>query len=389
MEIELDLDSYSTANIKVIGVGGAGGNAVNRMIDSKLKGVDFIAINTDSQALSISHAPTKIQIGESLTRGLGAGGDPEIGKMAVEESRDRIIDAVGGADMIFITAGMGGGTGTGAAPVIAEIAHDVNALTVGIVTKPFNFEGSKRQKVAKNGIDELKKTLDTLIAVPNQKLLLLAQKDMPFTESFCLADDVLLQATKGISDIINVPGIVNVDFMDVRTIMCEMGDAIMGTGVASGENRGSDAAELAINSPLLENVSIEGAIGVLINITGGPNMTLYDIDQASTLIHERAGERANIIFGAVVDPSLTDEIRVTVIATGFNVSPSKMVGNFDDEKIVVFNDSIDIAREIEEATRLDDDFIPRVVMDGKVHNIPELNREKLETPTFIRKFQAD
>jgi len=389
MEIELDLDSYSTANIKVIGVGGAGGNAVNRMIDSKLKGVDFIAVNTDSQALSINHAPTKLQIGENLTRGLGAGGDPEIGRMAVEESRDRIIDAVRGADMIFITAGMGGGTGTGAAPVIAAIARDVNALTVGIVTKPFNFEGSKRQKVAKDGVDELKKTLDTLIAVPNQKLLLLAQKNMPFTEAFCLADDVLLQATKGISDIINVPGVVNVDFMDVRTIMCEMGDAIMGTGIASGENRGSDAAELAINSPLLENVSIEGAMGVLINITGGPNMTLYDIDQASTLIHERAGERANIIFGAVVDPSLTDEIRVTVIATGFNVSPSKMFGNLDEEKIVIFNDSIDIAREIEEATRLDDDFIPRIVMDGKVHNIHELNREKLETPTFMRKFQAD
>ncbi len=398
MKIEFDIDSYSSANIKVIGVGGAGGNAINRMISAKLKGVEFIAVNTDKQALSINQASTKIQIGENLTKGLGAGGDPEIGRRAVEESRDMLFDALDKTDMIFIAAGMGGGTGTGAAPIIAEMAKEINALVVGIVTKPFLFEGTNRQKTALKGIECLKESLDTIIVVPNQKLLSIAEKNMPFIEAFKLADDVLLQATRGISDIINVPGIVNVDFMDIRTIMKEMGDALMGTGVATGENKGKEAAEHAINSPLLENVSIKGARGILININGGKNMTLYDIDQASTLIKEEAGGDANIIFGAVIDESLGDEIRVTVIATGFNVSSSKNMVEAEDDKIVDFRDSVDISKLIKEAAEeYEEDKKTRVVMDGKVqkfgrdsYHIPNYSNKKgeMDVPTFLRR-QAD
>ncbi len=268
MNIEIDLSMFNAAKIKVIGVGGAGGNAINRMINSHLKGVEFIAINTDKQALDMNQANTKIQIGSKFTKGLGAGANPDIGLKAVEESIDDIISVIDDADMVFITAGMGGGTGTGASPRIAEIAKKSGALTVGVVTKPFLFEGATRQKVAAKGVSDLKKVVDTLIVVPNQRLLAIADRNMPFTEAFKMADDVLFQATKGISDIINVPGIVNVDFMDVRTVMSEMGDAIMGTGAAQGENRGRQAAEQAIKSPLLENVSIAGSRGVLLNITG-------------------------------------------------------------------------------------------------------------------------
>ena len=395
MKIEFDANSYSAANIKVIGVGGAGGNAINRMISAKLKGVEFIAVNTDKQALSINQASTKIQIGENLTKGLGAGGDPEIGRQAIEESRDKLLEAIDCSDMIFITAGMGGGTGTGATPIIAEMAKEANALVVGIVTKPFLFEGTNRQKIALKGIESLKENLDTMIAVPNQRLLTIAEKNMPFTEAFNMADDMLLKATKGISDIINVPGVVNVDFMDVRTIMKEMGDAIMGTGVATGENRGREAAEQAINSPLLENVSINGARGVLININGGKNMTLYDIDQASTLIKEEAGENANIIFGAVIDESLTDEIRVTVIATGFNASSSEIIREPDSDKIVDFKDSVDIEKLIKEAAEeYGEDNKSRVVMNGKVNKIDKddyhmpayiRNKSDLDEPTFLRR----
>jgi len=383
MKIEFDSDSYSAANIKVIGVGGAGGNAINRMISANLKGVEFIAVNTDKQALSINQASTKIQIGENLTKGLGAGGDPEIGRQATEESGDKLFDVIAPSDMIFITAGMGGGTGTGAAPVIAEMAKEANALVVGIVTKPFLFEGTNRQKIALKGIECLKEHLDTMIAVPNQRLLAIAEKNMPFTEAFKMADDILLQATKGISDIINIPGVVNVDFMDVRTIMKEMGDAIMGTGIATGENRGREAAEHAINSPLLENVSISGARGVLININGGKNMTLYDIDQASTLIKEEAGDVANIIFGAVIDESITDEIRVTVIATGFNASSLEIIREAADDKIVDFKDSVDVEKLIKEAAEEhDEDNKTRVVMNGKVH---KFGRDDYHTPAYIRK----
>jgi cell division protein FtsZ len=385
MNIEFDFDSYSTANIKVVGIGGAGGNAINRMINSNLKGVDFIAVNTDRQALSINQASIRIQIGENLTRGLGAGGNPEIGRQASEESREKLMEVLAGADMVFITAGMGGGTGTGAAPLIAEIARDAKTLTVGVVTKPFLFEGSNRQKIAKKGIEKLKENVDTLIVVPNQKLLTIAEKKMPFIEAFKIADDVLLQATKGISDIINVPGIVNVDFMDVRTIMSEAGDAIMGTGFGSGENKGRDAAQQAINSPLLENVTIHGARGVLINITGGPNLALYDIDQASTLIQEEVGKDANIIFGAVIDENLVDDMRVTVIATGFNSSSSRACIEEESGNIVEFKDSVDIDRLIKEASEeYEEDKTAHVVMNGKVMN---LNKLDLTTPTFLRRQQ--
>ena len=386
MNIEFDMDNYSIANIKVIGIGGAGGNAVNRMITSKLKGVDFVAVNTDKQSLSVNRASTKIQIGTNLTKGLGAGGDPEIGQKAIEESRDQLMDVLNGSDMIFITAGMGGGTGTGAAPVIAEMAKDSNALTVGVVTKPFLFEGNRRNKIALRGIEDLKEHVDTLIVVPNQKLLAITEKNMPFTEAFKMADDVLLQATKGISDIINVPGHVNVDFMDVRNIMREMGDAIMGTGIASGENRGREAALQAINSPLLENISINGAQGVLINITGGPNMTLYDMDQASTLIHEEAGEKANIIFGAVIDEKMSDEICVTVIATGFNTSSLQLPEETENDIIVDFNDSVDVGKLIREAADdYDENGSRNIAVNG---NISRFDKCNLDTPTFLRR-QAD
>jgi cell division protein FtsZ len=393
MNIEIDLDLYATANIKVVGVGGAGGNAVNRMINASLRGVDFVAVNTDKQALNINQAGTKIQIGSNLTRGLGAGGNPEVGRQAIEESKDKITEALTGADMIFITAGMGGGTGTGAAPVIAQMAREMGILTVGVVTKPFMFEGGNRQNTATKGIKSLKEVVDTLIVVPNQKLLAISDRNTPFTEAFRMADDVLLKATKGISDIINVPGIVNVDFMDVRSVMSEMGDAIMGTGVAVGENRGREAAEQAIKSPLLENVSIQGARGVLINITGGPNMCLYDIDQAATLIHEEAGEDANIIFGAVMDESITEEVRVTVIATGFNAGPLR-------EALTTYQESNSIVRFAEEGSesirRKPSKDNPGFGFEEQEQEISVSNKVKafaktrgnLSFPTFLRR-QAD
>jgi cell division protein FtsZ len=391
MQIEFDADCYTTAKIKVIGVGGAGGNAVNRMISSDLRGVDFIAVNTDRQALSINKATTKIQIGETVTKGLGAGGNPDVGRQASEESREKLMEALAGADMVFITAGMGGGTGTGAAPAIAEMARECGALTVGIVTKPFLFEGTRRQKIALQGIERIRENLDTMIVVPNQRLLTIADRNMPFMEAFRMADDVLLQATKGISDIINVPGIVNVDFMDVRTIMREMGDAIMGTGFASGEDRGKLAAQMAINSPLLENVSIKGAQGVLININGGSNLTLYDIDQASTLIKEEAGKEANIIFGAVVDESLGEMVSVTVIATGLNCTGERIAKQpqkqeEEEENIIEFHDSVDIERMILQASsEYDVDPKTNYVQRGKIH---KLDKSDLEMPTFLRR-QAD
>jgi len=392
MNIEIDLDSYSAANIKVVGVGGAGGNAINRMITSSLRGVDFIAVNTDKQALNINQAPVRIQIGATLTKGLGAGANPDIGRQAVEEARDKISESIAGADMVFITAGMGGGTGTGASPLIAEMAKNSGALTVGIVTKPFMFEGAARNRIAEEGVRELKGVVDTLIVVPNQRLLALADRNMPFTEAFKMADDILLQATKGISDIINVPGVVNVDFMDVRTIMSEMGDAIMGTGAAKGDNRGREAAEQAINSPLLENVSIRGARGVLLNITGGKDLGLYDIDQAATLIHEEAGDEANIIFGAVIDESLEEEIRVTVIATGFNSSSAGEVVEEEDECETIVNfvrrskDTINIGKAVREAAGIvAGGNVQRVIEDGVVSTYESPD---LQTPTFLRR-QAD
>jgi cell division protein FtsZ len=305
------------ARIKVIGIGGGGGNAVNTMIGSKFTGVDFMVANTDAQSLEASRAPVKIQLGETVTKGLGAGANPEIGRRAAQENEEIIHDYLAGSDMIFITAGMGGGTGTGGAPVVARLAREAGALTVGVVTKPFIFEGKKRMRQAEEGIENLKQNVDTLIVIPNQRLLSIAAKTTTMLEAFHRADDVLLQAVRGISDLIITPGLINLDFADIRTVMAEMGLALMGAASAVGENRAIEAAQKAISSPLLEDISIQGARGVLINITGGPDLCLHEVNEAASMIQEEAHEDANIIFGSVIDETMTDEIRITVIATGF------------------------------------------------------------------------
>jgi cell division protein FtsZ len=331
--LEFDVDMEQFAQIKVIGVGGGGNNAVNRMIESELKGVQFIAINTDKQALFTSRAEYKIQIGEKLTKGLGAGANPDIGRKAAEESREDIYQALQGADMVFVTSGMGGGTGTGAAPIVAQIAKEMGILTVGVVTKPFSFEGKKRMKHAEQGIEELKGKVDTLVTIPNDRLLQVAEKKTSIMEAFKIADDVLKQGVQGISDLIAVPGLVNLDFADVKTIMFEQGLAHMGVGRGSGENRATEAAKQAIQSPLLET-SIEGARGVLLNITGGSNLGLFEVNEAAELVSQAADADANIIFGAVIDESLKDEIRITVIATGFEnkkINSEKNVKDADHE----------------------------------------------------------
>ncbi len=314
----IEFDDVSHAKILVIGVGGGGGNAVNTMISGNLDGVEFVVANTDMQALEANMAPHKIQLGNALTKGLGAGANPEVGRRSAEESMQSIADLISGADMVFVTAGMGGGTGTGAAPVIAQIARDCGALTVGVVTKPFGFEGKKRGKQAVEGIERLEKAVDTLIVIPNNRLLALVGQTTSMVEAFRKADSVLLNAVQGISDLMTVPGLINVDFADVRTIMAGMGRALMGTGVGTGKRRATEAAEMAISSPLLEDVSIDGATGILINITGGPDLTLHEVNEASSLIQHAAHEDANIIFGSVIDPNLSEEVRITVIATGFN-----------------------------------------------------------------------
>ena len=319
--IELDTKQEYGAKIRIVGVGGGGSNAVNAMINKGLEGVEFCVLNTDVQALEKSSAPFKLQIGKNLTRGLGAGADPEIGRKAVEEDREEITQLVTGCDMVFVTAGMGGGTGTGGASTIAGIAKSVGALVVGIVTKPFQFEGKRRSRQAEEGIEELRRNVDTLIVIPNQKLLALVQDSTSFLDGFSLANQVLYNATRGISELIIRHGYINVDFADVRTVMKEMGDAIMGSGVGRGEHRASVAAEHAISSPLLEGVSIQGAQGVLVNITGGRSMTLLEVSEATQIIHDAAGDDANLIFGAVLDESMDEEIMVTVIATGFNTRP--------------------------------------------------------------------
>ena len=305
------------AQIRIVGIGGAGGNAVNTMISAGLSGVDFVVANTDAQALRMNLAPIKVQLGGDLTKGLGAGANPEIGRRSTIETEDEIREHLLGADMVFITAGMGGGTGTGGAPVVARVAKESGALTVGVVTKPFLFEGKKRMRQAEEGIRELKESVDTLISIPNQRLLAVASRSQPLLEAFHKADEVLLQAVRGISDLITVGGLVNLDFADVRTIMAEMGMAIMGASVANGENRAEEASRRAIASPLLEDISIRGAKGVLINITGGPSLTLHEVNEAATLIQEEADEEANIIFGAVVDEGMGEDLSITVIATGF------------------------------------------------------------------------
>jgi cell division protein FtsZ len=318
MIFEFEESLAQNARMKVFGVGGGGGNAVNRMIAEDLEGVEFISVNTDAQALKNATASAKIQIGKLLTRGLGAGARPEIGRQAIEESRDEIMKALEGADLVFITAGMGGGTGTGAAPVIAEMAREMGALAIGIVTKPFLFEGKKRMRQAEMGLAELKRAADTVIVVPNERLLSVVGKGTSFRDALKKADEVLLHATQGISDLIHVTGEVNVDFADVRTVMQSRGPAIMGTGFGRGEHRAVEAAQEAISSPLLDNVTIEGAAGVLINITGGMDLTIDEVTTIASIIQEASGDDAEIIFGAVHDPSLEGEVRVTVIATGLD-----------------------------------------------------------------------
>jgi cell division protein FtsZ len=370
-----------SARIKVIGVGGGGNNAVNTMIAYSLCGVDFVAANTDAQALKTSLAPIKIQLGAETTKGLGAGSDPEVGKKSAIESRETIASTLEGADMVFVTAGLGGGTGTGGAPIVAQIAKEMGALTVAVATKPFEFEGKRRERQAENGIEELREIVDTLIVIPNQRLLSLGGRNMSLVEAFKKADDILHQAVKGISDLIIVPGLINLDFADVRHIMSEMGLALMGTGVARGENRAVEAAQRAISSPLLEDNSIQGARGVLLNITGGPDMTLYEINEASSLIQSEAHEEANIIFGTVIDENMQDEIRITVIATGFEVSGKK-------SKMTNISHLSNYKKE--------DLSTPAFIRKGKSENqtvikmgiIDDCEDTDFEVPTFLRR-QAD
>ena len=379
MFFELDTNAENFAKMKVAGVGGAGGNAVNRMIDAGLSGVDFISVNTDLQDLENCKATHRLQIGSRITKGLGAGANPELGRKAIEEDRDVVAESLLGADMIFVTAGMGGGTGTGACPVVAEIAKEQGALTIGVVTKPFDFEGKKRMNRALTGIAELKDKVDTLIIIPNQKLLALATPDTKFTDSFKMADEVLLQATKGISDLISVPGLINLDFADVKTVMSEMGDALMGVGYGSGDSRAKEAATQAISSPLLDNVSINGAKAVLINITGNSNMSLIDVNEAATLITEAAGTDANIIFGAVIDETLQDEIRVTVIATGFgngaNGIETESASDLFPTRKVVFE------KGPQKSVETFDE--PQRVLEGR--KVKSFQTDDWEVPTFLRK----
>ncbi|MDY7032120.1 MAG: cell division protein FtsZ [Thermodesulfobacteriota bacterium] len=374
------------ARIKVFGIGGGGCNAVNTMIQSKLEGVDFVAANTDVQALQTSNAPLKLQLGQRLTKGLGAGADPVIGKNAAEEDRERIREVVTNTDMVFITAGIGGGTGTGGAPVVAQVSKEVGALTVAVVTKPFLFEGKRRQKVADEGIMELKRVVDTLITIPNQRLLAISGKNTSLLDAFKRADEVLLHAVRGISDLITVNGLINLDFADVKTIMSEKGMALMGTGTASGGNRAVEAAQHAISSPLLQDLSVEGAQGLLINITGGPDLSLFEINEASTLIQEQAHEDANIIFGAVINDTMEEEVRVTVIATGFNGSVNEVgtelkdISSFTQFTSKVKKEDQDIPTYIRK------DYGDReVIRLGRI--IPDCleDEDEYEIPTFLRR----
>lgn len=384
------------ARIKVIGVGGGGGNAINNMIASKLKGVEFIAANTDAQALEMSKASQKIQMGKGLTKGLGAGAKPEIGREAAEESVDEIRAALEGADMVFVTAGMGGGTGTGGAPVIAEISKELGALTVAVVTKPFGFEGKKRQRQAEEGLERLKAVVDTIITIPNDRLRSLAQPNTPILEMFKKADEVLYFAVRGISDLIVIQGYVNVDFADVRTVMGEMGMALMGTGVAKGERRALEAVRMAIANPLLEDISISGARGILMNITASSaTLSMEEVDQASSLIHEEAHEDANIIWGTVFDESIDEEVRVTVIATG--------IGKEMPQRIDQVVTSIEEARQKREESTRTGEGLPLQTLEehsltlgagtqktptkqsNKFRGLDEIDEEELEIPAFLRK----
>jgi cell division protein FtsZ len=356
------------ARIKVIGIGGGGGNAVNRMIEAGIEGIEFLVANTDLQALKRSKAPIKIQLGSRLTKGLGAGADPSVGREAALEDTDKIIEVLEGADMVFVTTGLGGGTGTGGAPIIASLATELEALTVAVVTKPFHFEGRRRMQQAEHGLRELRECVDTVITIPNERLLHTVEKDSSLADSFGVADDVLRQAVQGISDLITVPGLINLDFADVKSIMAGMGMALMGAGRARGENRAIEATQQAISSPLLEEATIQGAKGVLINITGGPDLTLYEVNVASTIIREAADEDANIIFGAVIDENMRDEMKITVIATGFG------------EEAIAVASAAGVTSMPAGAPRFvqrPSDDLPRPMMQARA--------DDLDVPTFIRK----
>jgi cell division protein FtsZ len=380
------VESDNGATIKVIGIGGGGGNAINNMINASLMGVDFIAANTDAQALEVSKAHTKLQLGVNITKGLGAGANPEIGRSAALEDADQIRQTLDGTDMVFVTAGLGGGTGTGGAPVVAQIAKELGALTVAVVTKPFNFEGRQRMKTADNGIKELQETVDTIITIPNNRLLSLAAKKATFLEMLKKADDVLLYAVKGISDLITIPGLINLDFADVRTIMSEMGMALMGTGMASGEDRATEAAQKAISSPLLEDVSISGAKGVLMNISSGLDLTIDEVQEASSLIQQEAHEDANIIWGTVLDQSAGDELRVTVIATGIgevDVRPKPDLGVIQGSRR---DDDLEIPTFLRHNRKIEDEATEHS-RPMSYKDLP-IDEDELEIPTFLRR-QAD
>ncbi len=367
LDISFDEDPpTSGARIKVIGVGGGGGNAVNHMIEARIEGIDFLVANTDAQALRRSHAPIKLQIGSRLTKGLGAGANPEIGRDAALEDTDKILEALEGADMVFVTVGMGGGTGTGAAPIIASLAAELGALTVAVVTKPFPFEGRRRLQQADLGLQELRSVVDTLITIPNERLKQTVDRNMTLADSFRMADDVLRQAVQGISDLITVPGFINVDFADVKSIMKGMGIALMGTGHSVGDNRAQEATQRAISSPLLEEATIEGAKGVLVNITGGSDLTLFEVDEAMHIIHDAADPDANIIFGTVADERLQNEMKITVIATGFEKSQAaENLHNFP------------VRQNTASPTT------PRTV--GNANPTSSSRQEDYDVPTFIRK----
>ncbi|PIS07630.1 cell division protein FtsZ [Candidatus Berkelbacteria bacterium CG10_big_fil_rev_8_21_14_0_10_43_13] len=382
--IEKNSDLANFANIKVVGVGGSGGSAVTRMINSKLRGIEFIAVNTDSQALAFNEAPVKIQIGKETTRGLGSGADPEIGRKSIEENKEEVYEALKGADMVFVTCGMGGGTGTGAAPFVTDIAKELGALTVGVVTKPFSFEGVRRKKIAEQGIAEMKERVDTLITIPNDRLLQVIDKKTSLFDAFGIVDDVLRQGVQGIADLIIYHGLINVDFADVKAIMLDAGSALMGIGHGTGDNRAIEAARAAIDSPLLE-LSIDGAKGILFNITGGPDLGMYEIDEAAKAITEAADPDANIIFGAIIDEAMQGEVKITVIATGFESEQGKT-----QKKI--FAPSEGRSSEIPSSQilrRQDRSFFspePEITRDDQAETQKKDDEEdELEVPAFIRR----
>ncbi len=383
MEVKPEIETF--AKIKVLGIGGSGGAAIKRMIDSRIRGIEFVAINTDAQALHHSSAPHKLHVGKTTTRGLGAGMDPELGKKSAEESQDEIHDVLKGSDMVFITCGLGGGTGTGAAPVIAEIAKDLGALTVAVVTKPFSFEGAQRMHIADGGLSDLADKVDTLITIPNDRLLQIIDKKTSLLDAFAVVDDILRQGVQGIADLITIPGLINVDFADVKAIMENTGSALMGIGNASGENRAVDAAKAAIDSPLLE-LSIDGARGILFTVTGGPNLSMYEVNEAARVITSSSDEDAKIIFGSVIDESMGDEVKITVIATGFGKGAKTSVKKIETTPITPFEDTPISApkepissppkfKEEKEAEKNIEEEVPKKSKE----------EEELEIPAFIRK----